>query len=82
MSTILQQVKELIPKFFALAGMKERLGIPNQDHGVTSSGKEDIQTLWRRHETNVMIRIASRESDDDYVILFSLIIVCEKEKIN
>jgi len=82
MTALFEQIKKLTPKLSAFASMKECVRISNQDHGITSSGEEDIQTLRRRHESNFMVRIASRESDDDNITLFSLVIVCRNETIN
>jgi hypothetical protein len=37
MSTLFEQVEELIPKLAVFASMKERVGISNQDHSVAGS---------------------------------------------
>jgi len=45
MAALLKQVKKFAPKLSTFAGMKEYVSISNQDHGIASSGEENIQAL-------------------------------------
>ena len=45
MPAMFEEVKEFIPQLSAFASIKKRLGIPNQDQGITRPGEENIQTL-------------------------------------
>jgi hypothetical protein len=51
--TKLQEVQEFGPGVFAVASAEESLGIFDHDDRIAGSGRQDIQALKRRHESNI-----------------------------
>jgi predicted metallopeptidase len=73
--TLLEQFKELYPDLFALACLHEILRIPYQYEGIARARKQHVQPLGRRHESDIMVRVAASESSDNDLALVALVVV-------
>lgn len=61
MTTLAKQINELAPYFLPFASSSESFSVPDHDQGIPCSGEEDIQTLRRVHESDVVVGITSTE---------------------
>lgn len=69
---------ETFPQSLTFAGAHECFSIANHDQRISSSGQQDVESFWRRHESNISTRIASRQRDYDDIAFFSLVVVYNK----
>ena len=74
MPTFYEQVEQVTPEFMALVRPVERFRITEDDERIARTGEQDIQPLWRKHETHI---ITLCQRDDDDVALF---IVCQIDR--
>lgn len=71
----LEQIEEFGVNLLASTGAHERRSVANHNKGISCTRKQDVETLGRRHESDVVVRVASGKGDDDDFTLFTLVIV-------
>ena len=71
----LHQLEKGIPGLCSFLAVHERFHVAKHDEAISRSGEKDVEPLTCCEETNVAISIAPGQGDNDYVSLFTLIVV-------
>ena len=70
-----ERAQQHLPRFAALSGLHESVRVADHDQRVPCTREQDGQALRRRHEPDIMARIAPRKRDYHDVAFFPLVVV-------
>lgn len=74
-ATLLDELEEFSPKLLALPSFHKGFRVPDQDESVSSPGNEHVKTLRGVHETDVTVVIRPRQTGNDNITLFALVVI-------